>query len=454
MATRKISELTAITAITADDLLLVVDEGTSTTRKITAEDAADSIVDLATVIPALIQDALDDKLDASAYTSGGISVKTPVVAATVSTITLSTTYAGAIIDGITLAAGNRLLVKNQSTASQNGIYVVAASPTGLARATDFDSAAEINNGYVLVNGGTTQLGSGFIVQSDITTVGTDDIIFAQFSAALVGLTAASVGLGNVNNTSDANKPISTATQTALNTKQNTVIGAATTITSSNLTASRALVSDSSGKVAVSTVSSTELGYLDDVTSALQAQLDAKAALASPTFTGTPILPTTTQIGTGTPTTTLGSLSTPAGAVMTFAMNSAPSGWLAADGSAVSRTTYATLFAAIGTVYGSGDTTTTFNLPDLRGYFVRGAGTNGDGTVSGSFGAKQADSVGPHTHPNTTTQGELGLGSGGYRYDGYQDSGDKEFKANFSSPSNTGTTETRPKNIAMLYCIKF
>jgi hypothetical protein len=144
---------------------------------------------------------------------------------------------------------------------------------------------------------------------------------------------------------------------------------------------------------------------------------------------------------------------PSGAVMPFAMNAAPTGWLAANGAAVSRATYAALFAAIATTYGVGDGATTFNLPDLRGYFVRGVGTNSDGTVSGAFATKQTDSVGPHTHPNTISQGELGLGSGGYRYDSFQDGGDKEFKANFSSPSNTGTTETRPRNIAMLYCIK-
>ena len=61
------------------------------------------------------------------------------------------------------------------------------------------------------------------------------------------------------------------------TKQNTVTGGATTITSSNLTTNRALISNSSGKVAVSAVTSTELGYLDGVTSDIQAQLDGKAA---------------------------------------------------------------------------------------------------------------------------------------------------------------------------------
>lgn len=96
---------------------------------------------------------------------------------------------------------------------------------------------------------------------------------------LVELTKADVGLGNVDNTSDANKPISTATQAALNGKQDSITGGASTITSSNLTANRALVSDASGKVAVSEVTSTELGYLDGVTSNIQTQLNGKLSAA-------------------------------------------------------------------------------------------------------------------------------------------------------------------------------
>lgn len=92
-----------------------------------------------------------------------------------------------------------------------------------------------------------------------------------------GVTAAQVGLGNVDNTSDLSKPISTATQNALNGKQATVTGGASTITSSNLAANRALVSNGSGKVAVSAVTSTELGYLDGVTSNIQTQINAKAS---------------------------------------------------------------------------------------------------------------------------------------------------------------------------------
>ena len=57
------------------------------------------------------------------------------------------------------------------------------------------------------------------------------------------------------------------------------------------------------------------------------------------------------------------VSAPTGAVMAFAGSSAPEGWLVCDGSAVSRTTYADMFAVIGTTYGSGDGSTTFNLPN-------------------------------------------------------------------------------------------
>ena len=95
----------------------------------------------------------------------------------------------------------------------------------------------------------------------------------------VNITATNIGLGNVDNTSDANKPISTATKTALDGKQAKVTGAATTITDSNLTVDRALISNSSGKVAVSSVTSTELGYLDGVTSNIQTQLNNKLSSA-------------------------------------------------------------------------------------------------------------------------------------------------------------------------------
>jgi hypothetical protein len=134
---------------------------------------------------------------------------------------------------------------------------------------------------------------------------------------------------------------------------------------------------------------------------------------------------------------------PSGAVMAFAMNTAPTGWLAADGSSISTGgVNAALFAAIGYTYGGSGGS--FNLPDLRGYFVRGHGTNGDGTASiATFGAKQADEFKAHTH---TVDNIVLVG-------GYQGSGGGLVGRSQANSGSTGGTETRPKNIAMLYCIK-
>ncbi len=89
------------------------------------------------------------------------------------------------------------------------------------------------------------------------------------------LTKSDVGLNNVDNTSDADKPVSTATQSAINGKQDLVSGAASTITTTDLTPDRVLISDASGKVAASTASSSSMAYLD-ATSSIQDQLDGKA----------------------------------------------------------------------------------------------------------------------------------------------------------------------------------
>lgn len=133
---------------------------------------------------------------------------------------------------------------------------------------------------------------------------------------------------------------------------------------------------------------------------------------------------------------------PAGAVMAFAMNSAPSGWLVANGSSVGTGgVNAALFAAIGYTYGGSGGL--FNLPDLRGYFLRGSGTNTDGTASGAFGAKQADELKAHTHT-------VGIQSSPARESG---GGETIISGGPLTTGSTGGTETRPKNIAMLYCIK-
>jgi hypothetical protein len=114
----------------------------------------------------------------------GLHIHASVVAATTANITLATDVEnGDTLDGVTLATGNRILVKNQSTASENGIYVVAASGAP-SRAADFDSPAEIDGGdFVFVTGGTANDNKGFVQINTVGTIGTDAIEFSQFSGA-------------------------------------------------------------------------------------------------------------------------------------------------------------------------------------------------------------------------------------------------------------------------------
>jgi len=107
--------------------------------------------------------------------------------------------------------------------------------------------------------------------------------------------------------------------------------------------------------------------------------------------------------------------TPAGALIGFAGATAPAGYKLCDGSAVSRTTYATLFAVIGITYGAGDGTTTFNLPDMRGVFPRGAGINGTLTkanatpmTGGAIGLLSNDKMQGHKHNTQDIQSEIAL----------------------------------------------
>lgn len=184
--------------------------------------------------------------------SEGLHVHASVSAATVSNIDLATDVEnGDTLDGVTLSTGNRILIKNQTDQTQNGIYVVSASgaPT---RALDFDSPAEIDGGdFVFVTGGTANDNTGWVQTNLVGTIGNDPISFSQFSGSgtytagsglsltgtqfsadntiarlesptftgtVGGITKAMVGLENVDNTSDTNKPVSTAVQTELNKK--------------------------------------------------------------------------------------------------------------------------------------------------------------------------------------------------------------------------------------------
>ncbi len=130
----------------------------------------------------------------------GLTWKNSVKAATTANITLSGTQT---VDGVALVAGDRVLVKDQTTATQNGIYVVAAG--AWSRATDMDQTTplnELNSAAVFVEQGTSQADTGWTQVNNVSTLGTDAVAFTQFNGA-AGITAGT-GLVKTGNTLDIN----------------------------------------------------------------------------------------------------------------------------------------------------------------------------------------------------------------------------------------------------------
>jgi microcystin-dependent protein len=145
-----------------------------------------------------------------------------------------------------------------------------------------------------------------------------------------------------------------------------------------------------------------------------------------------------------------------GEVCFFGMSTAPTGFLKANGAAVSRTTYANLFAAIGTTFGAGDGSTTFALPDMRGEFPRGW-DDGRGVDSGRvFGSAQDNSVGPHDHNTRAGFASVSdfYGGSGVAYGTNSNNLPVDTSGSTATTGPGIGTETRPRNVALLACIKF
>lgn len=140
------------------------------------------------------------------------------------------------------------------------------------------------------------------------------------------------------------------------------------------------------------------------------------------------------------------ISSPIGTVAAFASTNVPKGWVKCNGASLNRTTYARLFANIGVLYGSASGST-FYVPDLRGEFIRGL-DDGRGIDTGrAIGSAQSDALKAHTH---TVAGNLVadvVAGAGYNVRRSNTSGTE-------TSSSTGGTETRPRNVAMMYCIKY
>jgi len=165
---------------------------------------------------------------------------------------------------------------------------------------------------------------------------------------------------------------------------------------------------------------------------------------------------------------------PTGSVHMMATTTVPSGYLKCNGAAVSRTTYADLFAIVGTAHGAGDGSSTFNVPDLRGEFVRGW-DDSRGVDSGrNFGSAQSDQNQQHNHSASATSTVNDPGHIHQVQYSNSDSGDGVIEESGTGLSgqeptlsattgitvstsvsigNSGGSEARPRNIAMMYVIK-
>ena len=142
-----------------------------------------------------------------------------------------------------------------------------------------------------------------------------------------------------------------------------------------------------------------------------------------------------------------------GTVMWYASGIAPEGWLVCNGQAVSRQTYARLFSVIGTTYGSGNGSTTFNVPDLQGLFIRGYNGSGNGIDSGrTFGSLQEGTTfDVHAYGEGGTNGTLRYGHNGDDYGTQQAS---QVEGTNTHVATTDTITVRPSNIALLPIIKY
>lgn len=144
---------------------------------------------------------------------------------------------------------------------------------------------------------------------------------------------------------------------------------------------------------------------------------------------------------------------PAGAVQAFAMSTVPTGWLACDGALVSRSAYPALFLAIGVVYGAGDGSTTFAVPDLRGEFLRGWAGAGSVDAGRGIGTAQGDAFKSHDHDVVNNVGGGATYSVQLQHAQVTGPGQGDELVVTGAILARGGSETRPRNVAVAYCIR-
>ena len=220
-----------------------------------------------------------------------------------------------------------------------------------------------------------------------------------------------------------------------------------------------LASDTAKAITPGTLASGISNYLPDATESTKGVMEI--ATSAEISTGTDNTRAITPAGFAGAINDLG-ISNPSGTIITFAGSTAPAGYLECNGQAVDRTTYAALFAVVGTAFGVGDGSTTFNVPDLRGEFVRGW-DDGRGIDSGRAFASTQNSQNlahghnltdpGHSHTGTFSDDTSAVAAGGASAGGAPSAATTNSEVTGITVQNSGGSEARPRNIALLFCIK-
>lgn len=427
--------------------------------------------------------------------------KAPVRTVTSTAITLSGEQT---INTVELVAGDRVLVNGQADASENGIYNV--STTAWTYAKDWNKSNDVVSGMLVPTSDTVEIyqlssftGTFVAGTTEVTFVLTGNVSVALQDAVdtAVADAIALAGTGFVVQNTETQTGFSSGQTVVTLTTMTYVVGVNNLVVVRNgltMTSGTDYTEDSTTQITVtpaleatdmlifrandtttntvstsSAVSHTSGGTtttLNDYLVADKTTRDAQAVTTGITHdNGDSVVALSDHLDTEanridsleTTTSALSASSAAAwtsanmgmtGVVTAFAGSTLPdAGWLWCRGDTVSRTTYAGLFAVIGTSYGAGDGVTTFRLPDLRAEFIRGLDSS-RGVDSGRvLGTSQSHQTQSHTH-------EMGYTAGTSR-----GSPDLPVGAVFDTSASTentsafGGAETRPRNVAMNYIIK-
>lgn len=415
------------------------------------------------------------QLAAAVQAIAASDVKRSVLVATTGPIALSGLQS---IDGVSVPAGARVLVKNQANAAQNWIYMASAGPW--LRAQDADDSAKCTPGHLIgVQSGTVNAGAvwqlantaipvlGTTALTFVLAIGKTGVVAGEYRRVIVDALGR-VTAGSNPDTLAGYGITDGVTKTELESGLASKASQATTLGGYGITdgvtktelngyiKKGQLLNPGESPKCMSAVTGA-IGGIGDDSGALEVRgKDSGAAVLSLHRPGACVvhlgLDTDNQLKIGG-----GSMGNAAHAIwhsgnfdltgvfMYFPFSNAPAGFLKANGAAVSRSAYPGLFAKIGTAYGAGDGSTTFNLPDLRGEFLRGW-DDGRGVDPGrALGSWQADELKSHTHAIKTRSylmPQSGSANNCWAY---------EVDAQTGA---TGGSETRPRSLAFLACIKY